>query len=171
MKQRRPPQHFTIRYFPDACLRTKAKEVVEYGEPLRQLVARMTAVLKQQKHGIGIAAPQLGIDQAVAIVDVSSRMPQKKPLILINPKVISGDGLIPSKEGCMSVPDYTGLLQRYRAVNLRWRNLEGALMSNSYEGLEAVCIQHEVDHLNGVLIIDRVDFNQRQTLLSDYRRL
>jgi peptide deformylase len=116
----------------------------------------MAAMMRTQQHGIGIAAPQIGISMQIALVDVSSRVPGAKALVLINPKLLSFSEPYPSREGCMSIPDYTSLISRYRSVRAGWYDLDGNYREGDFTGIEAVCIQHEIDHLGGILFIDRV---------------
>lgn len=113
--------------------------------------------MKSQKHGIGIAAPQIGVSKQVAVVDVSARTKTKyKPLYLINPEIIALEDELVSREGCMSIPDYMANISRYNRVTLKWQNLVGEVLTDTFEGIEARCIQHEVDHLAGRLFLDRV---------------
>lgn len=119
-------------------------------------VARLAEIMAKQPSGIGIAAPQIGISKQIAIVDVSSRVSGAERLILVNPVILDVWEPKLSKEGCMSVPDYTAYLQRFNRIRFRWFDEKGCLHEKISEGLEAVCVQHELDHLNGVLFIDRV---------------
>ncbi len=106
--------------------------------------------------GIGIAAPQLGLGLRIAVVDVRARDPAAKLLILINPEIISHQGQKLSHEGCMSLPEYVGYLQRWETVKIQFQDPNGRLCIRECSGLEAVCVQHEVDHLDGKLFFDRV---------------
>ena len=120
--------------------------------------------MKAQRHGIGIAAPQIGVSKQVALVDVSPRIPEAQEIILINPKVLETRGKKSSREGCMSIPDYTGRIKRYNWVHVSWQNERGEYRQKVAEGIEAVCIQHEIDHLNGQLFIDRIVSLQRDLI-------
>ena len=145
-----------IRLFPDPVLRKKCDQIDHFGNSLEALIRDLIKTMKSQPHGIGIAAPQIGITQQVAVVDVSPRVPGSKILILVNPQVLEVRGEKMSREGCMSLPDYTGNIKRYDFVRLRWQDENGEFHSKEFNGIEAVCIQHEVDHLNGVIFMDRV---------------
>lgn len=149
-------QPASIRLFPDPVLRAKAQKVTAFDEALRRLFHTMDLTMKSQPHGIGIAAPQIGVSLRVAIVDVSSRVPDAKRLHLVNPEIIQGNEERVSREGCMSLPDYTADLRRYDSIELRWQDESGRHRNGFFKGIEAVCIQHEVDHLNGILFLDRV---------------
>ncbi len=146
----------SIRTFPDPILRKKAQEVTAFDRSLLKLVAALVRVMKSQPHGIGIAAPQIGVAKAVAIVDISKRDPSAKRLILINPVILEKREPEARKEGCMSLPDYTAYLKRHRWVRFRWQDEHGEFFEKVSVGIEAVCVEHEVDHLSGVLFIDHV---------------
>lgn len=108
-----------------------------------------------QTHGIGIAAPQCGLHLRIALVDVSAREPHKCLLKLINPEIKRQEGEILSREGCMSLPDYTANVKRFSKVWIEWMDSDGRMREKATEGIEAICLQHEIDHLNGILFIDR----------------
>jgi peptide deformylase len=146
----------SIRTFPDPILRKKTQTVTAFDRSLLKLVAMLIRVMKSQPHGIGIAAPQIGVPKAVAVVDVSKREPRTKRLILVNPVILERKDPEVRKEGCMSFPDYTAFLKRHRWVRFRWQNERGEILEKVSTGIEAICVEHEVDHLNGVLFIDHV---------------
>lgn len=112
--------------------------------------------MRTQPDGIGIAAPQIGISKQIAIVDVSPRIPGAKRILLINPVILKTEQETISREGCMSLPEYSAYLKRFNRVMVGWYDEKGAYHSKWAEGIEAICIQHEVDHLMGKLFIDRV---------------
>jgi peptide deformylase len=145
-----------LRTFPDPILRKKTQAVTAFDRSLLKLVATLVRVMKSQPHGIGIAAPQIGVAKAVAIVDVSVRDPKAERLILVNPVVLEKREPEARREGCMSLPDYTAFLKRHRWVRFRWQDERGEFREKISTGIEAVCVEHEVDHLNGVLFIDHV---------------
>jgi peptide deformylase len=145
-----------IRIFPDPVLRKPAETVMEFGKKTQDLALKLRETMKSQTHGIGIAAPQIGVSKRMAIVDVSSRVPGARPLLLINPEILDARDEQPSREGCMSVPDYTGMIKRFFWVKIKWQDESGVYLQKVSTGIEAVCIQHELDHLSGMLFIDRV---------------
>ena len=154
-----------IRIFPDPILRKQCQIVRDFKSPgLKQLNADLEKVMKRQKHGIGIAAPQIGSILRVALVDVSARDPKAKRLCLINPVIREFSEETASREGCMSVPDYRGDIKRYNRIFVEWQNENGQKCSKTSEGIEAICIQHEVDHLNGMLFIDHVSSLKRDLI-------
>ena len=146
----------TIRTFPDPILRKKTQPVTAFDRPLFKLVALLTRTMKKQAHGIGIAAPQIGVAKAVAVVDVSCRDPRAARLILVNPTILENKDPVARKEGCMSMPHYTAYLKRHQWVRFRYQDEYGKVHEKISVGIEAVCVEHEVDHLNGVLFIDHV---------------
>lgn len=145
-----------IRIFPDPVLRKKATPVTVFDRSLLRLVAALIRTMRSQAHGIGIAAPQIGISKAVAIVDVSRRDSNAQRLILVNPEIIEKREPEARKEGCMSLPDYRAYLKRHLWVRFRWQDEKGKSHEKVSRGIEAVCVEHEVDHLNGILFIDHV---------------
>lgn len=107
---------------------------------------------------VGIAAPQVGRFERIVIIDVSSKpdIPNHGKLVLINPKIVSKQGSVVGREGCLSVPDYTGNVMRAEALTLQALNLVGKTVNYQMEGFEARAISHEIDHLDGVLFLDRL---------------
>ena len=145
-----------IRQFPDPVLRKVSAPVNKIDGALVSLVERLIETMRKQPGGIGIAAPQIGVLKRVAVVDVSPKVAQAKLLVLINPEIISLDKGETFREGCMSLPDYTANVKRWEGVRLQYRDMQFKLQEIMSSGLEARCIQHEVDHLNGILFVDRV---------------
>lgn len=145
-----------IRLFPEPVLRKKCKPVQVFDQNLAHTIQTMLQTMRAQTMGIGIAAPQIGIDQQIVIVDVSSRISGAVCRIMINPRILVRKGEKISHEGCMSLPDYTGYLQRFEEVEVEYTDDHGRFVHYKATGIEAVCIQHELDHLEGKLFIDRV---------------
>ena len=145
----------SIRLFPDPILRKPAR-LVAPNEPIAGFLGDLIETLCAQPSGIGIAAPQVGEGRRIIVVDVSPRDPHKKREILINPVLVSREGEAMSREGCMSLPDYTADVMRFAKVTVRWHDEKGKTKTRGFSGIEAICLQHEMDHLEGRLIIDRV---------------
>ena len=145
-----------IRFFPEPVLRAPCETVKRFDSELLYCVNLLDVTMRAQKHGIGIAAPQIGISKRVALVDLSSRIPDAERYVLVNPEILEHGGVRLSREGCMSLPDYTADLRRYEWVRLKWQDELGHFHERRFEGIESVCVQHEVDHLKGVLLLDRV---------------
>ncbi|MBN2645094.1 MAG: peptide deformylase [Desulfuromonadaceae bacterium] len=150
-----------IRVYPDPCL----KQVCDAAEPgteeTRQLVEDLIDTMYEAGHSVGVAAPQIGVCKRVAVVDVShSKLGQKHNhglLVLINPEILERSGSKTMREGCMSVPDYTGNVERAREIVVQFTDRSGQDQVIRSKGFEAVAIQHELDHLDGFLFLDRVD--------------
>ena len=162
-----------IRLFPDPVLRRKAATVASFDSHLAQIVRKMDETMRGQASGIGIAAPQVGISLKIALVDVSSRVPGAKRLVLINPRILQLDEERASREGCMSLPDYMANLKRYNRIKAIWQDETGRQRSGEFEGIEAICFQHEVDHLEGILFLDRVTMLKQDMIprpKTKYRR-
>jgi len=145
-----------IYLFPDPILRKPSKIVTHFDKNLQAIIKNLVLTMKSQPLGIGIAAPQIGILMQIAVVDVSARVKRARRLYLINPEVLETRDEIISREGCMSLPEYTAYLKRFNWVRVKWTDQHGKSQVKTSEGIEAICIQHEMDHLKGQLFIDRV---------------
>jgi peptide deformylase len=143
--------------FPDPRLSRLCEPVSDLTDVLRQLAKDMCEVLYHEL-GVGLAAPQLGEQVRLIVVDTewNEKGAERNPLILFNPELTWKDGQIVWHEGCLSVPDFTADVERCERVTVRGRDLDGREIVTEAEGLRAVCIQHEIDHLDGVLFIDRI---------------
>lgn len=148
--------HSEIVLYPNSILRAKNKQVSQFGSDLGKIIDRLGRTMDKQRHGIGIAAPQIGINLQLAIVDVSKRVPEAKRLVLINPKILDQKNEKRSREGCMSLPEYTADLKRYDWIKFQYQDQTGRTLVREALGIEAICIQHEIDHLQGILFFDRV---------------
>ena len=147
--------HAKICLFPHPVLRKPCQKVEAFDASIEQLLKVLVQTMKLQPSGIGIAAPQIGVSLRVAIVDVSERVKKAERMCLINPVILEKKDEILSREGCMSLPDYTANIKRAERLVLKWQDLGLKDHQMAVEGLEARCIQHEVDHLNGMLFVDR----------------
>ena len=150
---------------PNPLLKTRARPVVERdAATLRALLPRMFATMYDAP-GIGLAAPQVGVGLRVAVVDL---MPDQKrsPITLINPEVVAAsDELVTREEGCLSVPGQFAEIARPAWVKVRCRNLDGAGQEIEADGLLAACLQHEIDHLDGILFVDHLSALKRNMIL------
>ena len=145
-----------IRQFPDPVLRAVSKPVKRIDRAVESLIKRLITAMRSQPGGVGIAAPQIGILRRIAIVDVSPKVSGAQLLILINPRIVAFEKEIISREGCMSLPDYTANVRRAERIHIKWHDIDFKERQLTAAGLEARCIQHEIDHLNGLLFVDRV---------------
>ncbi len=144
---------------PDERLKQPSEPVTEFDQLLAEFVADLEQTRQQGPAAVGIAAPQVGYFQRIAIVDCSNTRkpaPNHGKLILINPEIIHWEGYDMGREGCLSVPDYTGNVIRAIKIKLRANDLAGETHEYAMEGYEARAVQHEIDHLDGMLFIDRV---------------
>lgn len=150
-----------ILHFPDPRLRKKALPVKTIGPDIPALAQDMLETMYKEG-GIGLAATQVNIQKRVVVIDLSEQHDQ--PMSLINPEIINREGIEQMQEGCLSVPGYYDLVERAEKVRLRYLNLEGETVEMEADGLFAVCIQHEIDHLDGKLFIDYLSPLKRQRL-------
>lgn len=145
-----------IRIYPDPILRAKAKAVTHLTSFHAKIIEDLLDTLRAQPGGIGIAAPQIGYAERIVIIDVSTKDASKHRRILIDPKIIETKGERVGREGCMSIPDFTANVRRASTISVRAKNEHFEDVEFESDGIEAVCIQHETDHLNGLLFFDRV---------------
>jgi len=160
-----------ILHFPDPRLRQRAAEVGQVDDQLRQLVDDMFETMYQAP-GIGLAATQVNVHKRVVVIDVSKD--QDEPRVFINPEILAVDGVEEMDEGCLSVPGVYERVQRAERIRLRALNRAGETFELEADGLLAVCIQHEIDHLEGKLFVDYLSQLKRQRIrkkLEKQRRL
>jgi peptide deformylase len=157
-----------VRQYPDPVLRMKANEVADFDESVTSLVERMT-MLMEEARGVGLAAPQLGVLRRVLVY----RTGEEEPLVaLVNPRVVTtGEETEISEEGCLSLAAATVVVEveRPTAITVEASSPEGEPLHVEAEGLQARVIQHELDHLDGVLTIDRTTPEQRKEALAQLR--
>jgi peptide deformylase len=144
--------------YPDPRLRTRAQPVQSFDAALRQLVADMFETMYAAP-GIGLAATQVDVHRALIVMDLSTE--KNQPHVFINPEILTREGLAMSEEGCLSVPNIYEPVERAAQVRMRARDTEGQVFERELEGLIAVCLQHEMDHLDGKLFVDYLSFLKR----------
>lgn len=135
----------------DEILRQRAKEVKEVNDSIKRLLDNMKDTM-YDANGAGLAAPQIGVSKRVIVVDSGDDL-----LELINPEIILWEGTDTDQEGCLSIPGYTGEVARYGKVTVKALNREGLQVEITREGLAARALQHEIDHLDGILFIDKAE--------------
>jgi peptide deformylase len=140
-----------ILHYPDPRLREKAQPVAVVDDRIRRLADDMLETM-YAANGIGLAAVQVGVPERVVVIDLSENRDQ--PQVLVNPEVLSGDGSHEIEEGCLSVPGFYEPVKRLGHVRVRALDRDGAPREFDADDLLAVCIQHEIDHLNGKLFVD-----------------
>jgi peptide deformylase len=147
--------------YPDSRLKQVCQAVAEFDPSVGQLLQDLVDTMIATGHSVGVAAPQVGDLRRAVVVDVSgSKLGQKQKnhglLQMINPEILEREGNQVVREGCMSVPDYTGNVSRAEKIVVQFLDRAGQLQVISTEGFEAIAIQHELDHLDGFLFLDRV---------------
>jgi len=144
--------------YPDEVLKQISEPVKAFNEELAAFLADLDETMRAGPGGVGIAAAQVGNFTRIAIVDVSAKPKIKHNgcMILINPEIKTWEGMKVGREGCMSVPDYTGNVIRAEKITLQACNAQGDLIDYECEGYEARAVQHELDHMDGLLFLDRL---------------
>jgi len=157
--------------FPDKRLREVSKPVTEITEEIRALAQDMCEVMYDEP-GIGLAAPQVGESIRLVVVDTewTREDAERSPLILVNPEISELEGTLTWNEGCLSVPDFEADVDRAQRVRLVATDLEGTPVEIEAEELQAVCFQHEIDHLDGVLFIDRISRLKRSLYVKKRKK-
>ena len=139
--------------FPDDRLRQRAVPVTRFDDALRRLAADMAETMYEAP-GIGLAATQVNAHQRLLVIDVSETIDDL--LVMVNPELLKTEGLCEGEEGCLSVPGIYDFVERAEVVQVRFQNLEGTTETLQADGLLAICIQHEIDHLNGKVFVDHL---------------
>jgi peptide deformylase len=157
--------------YPEPLLRLKAKKVETFDDELKVLVADMAETMWNAP-GVGLAAPQVAESVRVIVVDVSAPDAEEKThMALINPEIIEHEGTQFDEEGCLSVPELTAQVERYKKVTVAYRTEDGTERRLTTEDRFAVVLQHEIDHLNGVLFIDRLSPLKRNLYKKKRRKM
>ena len=149
---------FEILTIPDERLKQVSEPVIQFDAGLREFIAELEETRQAGPAAVGIAAPQVGRFQRIVIVDVSGRpkTPNHGYTVLVNPEITRWEGFELGREGCLSVPDYTGNVIRAERIELRAQDPDGRVHEYDMAGYEARAVQHEVDHLDGILLISRM---------------
>lgn len=156
-KLEQPP--LDIHYLGDRVLRQPAKRVAKVDDKIRQTIREMLQTM-YSADGIGLAAPQVGINKQLIVIDIALDQPDQPPLVLINPKITkSSSKFCKGEEGCLSIPGVYLDVTRPEEIEVSYRNEQGKPSKLIATGLLSRAIQHEMDHLNGVMFVDRVDNN------------
>jgi peptide deformylase len=161
---------------PDPRLRQISSPVEEVTDEIRELVSDMFETMYAAP-GIGLAAIQVGVPKRVLVIDLQEPAeedgePVRDPHVFINPEILEhSDQDVPYTEGCLSVPDQFAEVDRPDRIRARWLDLDGQVCEEEIEGLLATCLQHEMDHLNGVLFIDHLSRLKRDMILKRLTKL
>jgi peptide deformylase len=155
-----------IIWAPDPVLKTKCTPVPVVDDEIRTLMDDMLDTMYAAP-GIGLAAPQIGVTKRVIVVDVSEKDEPNAPLCLANPEIVwKSDETAPHEEGCLSLPDLYADVERPVAVKVRYLDRDGAQQELEADGLLAICLQHEIDHIDGVLFVDHLSALKRNMFLK-----
>ncbi|MEK6692780.1 MAG: peptide deformylase [Nitrospirota bacterium] len=158
-----------IKRYPDKILKIKAEPVRIIDSSIQNLIDNMIETMYAAP-GVGLAAPQIGVSLRIMVADVNSREKGPGLTVIINPEIISALGETEEEEGCLSVPDYKDDIKRAEIVTVRGLNREGKEIEVESKGLLARALQHEIDHLNGTLIIDRLSPIKREIFKKKLRK-
>ena len=157
--------------FPDSRLKQKSRTIEHVSEEHRQLAQDMCEVMYDEP-GIGLAAPQVGESIRLFVIDTEwgEEGAERCPQVMINPEFIAQEGKVVWEEACLSVPDYSADVERHARVTIRALDLEGKEIVEEADGLRAVCLQHEFDHLDGTLFIDRISRLKRSLYVKKRKK-
>ncbi len=159
-----------ILIIPEPQLRQISAPVLKIDRDVEKLVADMLETMYDAP-GIGLAAVQVGVKKRVITIDVARDDAPKNPIALINPEIIAvSDETSVYNEGCLSIPEYYEEVERPARVTVRYQDLKGAMQETAADGLLATCIQHEIDHLNGVLFIDHLSRLKRDRVIKKFTK-
>lgn len=161
--------HEIVKY-PDPVLAKPGELVTEFDDDLKTLVEEMFESM-YAAHGIGLAAPQIGLSKRLTVIDVNFKKDPADKLILINPEIVEREGKQYEEEGCLSLPEIREKVNRAAKVKVRAQNLEGEWFEVEGEELLARALQHEIDHLDGVLFIDRLSRLKRDLLIRRIKKM
>ena len=159
-----------ILHYPDPVLLRKAEPIVTIDDNVRSL-ARDMAETMYAAPGVGLAAPQVGISQRLIVVDCARKEEPPALIVAVNPEIVASSGSSCEEEGCLSVPGYYTSVERAARVSVKFLDLHGQPRQIEAEGLLAVAFQHEIDHLEGILFIDRISSLRKGIFRRKYRKL
>ena len=157
-----------IRLWPDPVLSQKCAEITKIDDDIRALCADLLETMYDAP-GRGLAAPQVGVLKRVFVMDTGWKEGERTPRVVINPQIFQpSETRITGPEGCLSIPEVTTDIERAEAITLNWTALDGSRMSERLTGFDAICAQHEFDHLEGLVTFDRLPTDQRDILEGAY---
>jgi len=155
--------------YPEKILREKAETISTIDKEVANLAEHMAETMYNAP-GIGLAATQVGVAKRLLVADIAPNSPESNLLVLVNPEIVAAEGEVVIEEGCLSVPDYQAEVKRHERVTVRGLDLNGEEVEIDAEGLLAVALQHEIDHLNGILFIDRISKLKRDLFKRRLRK-
>ena len=161
---------YPIVKFGDPVLEKPSAPITEFNDDLHKLVDDMFESM-YAAHGVGLAAPQIGISKRIAVIDVTFKEDPEAKIVLVNPEIIHTEGRLTSNEGCLSLPEFREKVTRARKVTARAQNLKGESFEVSGEDLLGRALLHETDHLNGKLYISHISALKRDLMKRKIRKL
>lgn len=159
-----------IHHYPDPVLKQKAARITSFDAELRRLAEDMLETMYAAP-GVGLAAPQVGVSQRLIVLDCAPKDAPPTPLVAVNPEIVGGEGECCEEEGCLSVPEYYAKVPRQEKVRVRFQTLDGTAREVEADGLWAVCFQHEIDHLDGILFVDHLSPLKRSLFRKKYLKI
>lgn len=158
-----------IRTYPDEVLKKKALPVKSIDAGIQRLIDDMIETMYAAP-GIGLAANQVGVSKRIIVIDVSAKEEKHPLIVLINPEILDTQGIVNSEEGCLSLPEYTTVVKRAESIKVKGLDRDGNPVELEAEGLLARALQHEIDHVEGLLIIDRLSSIKREFFKKRFRK-
>lgn len=158
-----------IKVFPDKVLRKKSEPVKDIDEKIKKLLDDMTETMYAAP-GIGLAAPQVGVNKRVLVIDILSHDEKGGLLKIINPEILSAEGEVIGEEGCLSIPLEYADVKRYEKVTVKYFDENGEEKVIEAEGLLSRALQHEIDHLDGILFIDKISPLKREMIKKRFKK-
>ena len=159
-----------IRKYPEKVLKQKASPVTTFDQDLQVLIDNMIETMYAAP-GVGLAAPQVGEPKRLAVIDISSRQDKFPLLVIVNPVIVSSEGEVEFEEGCLSLPEYTAIVKRAENVVVKAQDRDGKAIEIEGTELLAIALQHEIDHLDGILLIDRISAIKREFFKKRYKKI
>jgi len=156
---------YKIRIIGDAILRKKTINIEKFDDNLKSIINNMIDTMHNED-GIGLAAPQVGLDKSVLVIDISSIDDSERPTAFINPQIIESAGESVYEEGCLSIPGVREEVARPEEITLKYQDEDGKKHKDTFSGWKARVLQHEIDHLNGILFVDRISPVKKQLLVA-----
>ena len=147
---------------PNPLLKSVSEEVKEFDNVLKDTIKDMYDTLYSSGNGIGLAAPQVAVMKRIIVIDIKEKE-KSNPLTYVNPKIIKkSKETFVNEEGCLSIPEFYASIERSKNISVEWFTENGKLKCSDYHGLMSICLQHEIDHLNGILFIDHLSKIKRK---------
>ena len=157
-----------VRVYPDPILKLKSEPLTDFGPETQRLFDDMIQTMYVED-GVGLAAPQIGISKRILIASPNAKEGEEQ--VIVNPEILESSGRATGAEGCLSLPGVSGEVARAKKIKLRYQDRTGQTHTVELKDFFARIIQHEMDHLEGILLIDRLDFQSRQEALAQYELL